>query len=247
MQSKPYLVVSDLHLGAVPRATERAFRAFLAHAADAASGLLINGDLFDFWFEYRAVILREHYRVLAALADVVEAGVPVAFIGGNHDGWAGSFLEDEVGVRVLKGPLVMELAGRRTLVAHGDGLGSGDLGYRILRGVIRHPLTVGAFRALHPDLGVRIAQHASATEARQHGGGRSNAGRAEFLATWADEQMLSDPSLDLIVVGHSHMPVLEELRPGRYYVNTGDWIEHFTYLSLDPAGGPPELLRWPIG
>ena len=245
MQSKPYLVVSDIHLGAVPRETERAFRAFLDHAAATASGLLINGDLFDFWFEYRAVILREHFRVLAALAAVVEAGVPVNFIGGNHDGWAGDFLRDEVGVRVLAGPLHLELAGRRALVAHGDGLGAGDLGYRILRRVIRHPLTVGAFRALHPDVGVRIAQRASSTEARQGGGGRSNAGRAEFLATWAAEQMAADSSLDLVVVGHSHTPVLEELFPGRYYVNTGDWLEHFTYLSLAPGGGPPELLHWP--
>ena len=32
-------------------------------------GTLLGGDLFDFWFEYRHVILREHFRVVAALAD----------------------------------------------------------------------------------------------------------------------------------------------------------------------------------
>src|SRR4028118_579595 len=103
MESKPVYVVSDIHLGAVPAATERAFRRFLDHVAEDASELLINGDLFDFWFEYRSVILREHYRVLAKLADVVEAGVPVSFVGGNHDAWAGSFLRDEVGVTLLDG------------------------------------------------------------------------------------------------------------------------------------------------
>ena len=75
MNERPLLVVSDIHLGAVPAATERAFRGFLSFAADRASGLLINGDLFDFWFEYRSVVLREHYRVLASLAEVVERGL----------------------------------------------------------------------------------------------------------------------------------------------------------------------------
>src|SRR3982750_4272061 len=125
MSEKPVYVVSDTHLGAVPRETERAFRGFLDHVAQHASALLINGDLFDFWFEYRHVILREHFRVVAALADVVDAGVKVWFVGGNHDAWAGSFLRDEVGVEVLHGPAVLELAGRRTLVGHGGGGGGG--------------------------------------------------------------------------------------------------------------------------
>src|SRR5215211_1640097 len=164
MSDLPYLIVSDAHLGAVPRATEAAFRDFLAHVPGAASGLLINGDLFDFWFEYGTVILREHYRTLAALATVVEAGVPVTFMGGNHDAWAGSFLRDEVGIALLDGPTELELAGRWTLVAHGDGVGRGDYKYRALKRFIRSPVVVGAFRVLHPDLGTRIARIASTTE-----------------------------------------------------------------------------------
>src|SRR3954466_6103402 len=145
MSEKPVYVVSDTHLGAVPRDTERAFRGFLAHAAAEAQSLLINGDLFDFWFEYRSVILREHFRVVAKLADVVDAGVPVTFVGGNHDAWAGSFLRDEVGIRVVEGPLEMDLGGRRALVAHGDGVGSGDVKYRMLKAVIRSRASIRAF------------------------------------------------------------------------------------------------------
>src|SRR3712207_4283753 len=144
MSDKPFVITSDVHLGAVPASTERAFRAFLHHVRESASGLLINGDLFDFWFEYRTVIPREHYRVLAALADVVDAGVPVSFLGGNHDWWTGSFLRDEVGVEVLDGPVERTLGGRRVLVAHGDGVGRGDLGYRVLKRFMRNPLIVGA-------------------------------------------------------------------------------------------------------
>ena len=243
--AKPYLVVSDIHLGAVPESTERGFREFLRFAAEHASGLLINGDLFDFWFEYRTVIPGRHFRVLAALADVVDAGVPVHFVGGNHDAWGGAFLRDEVGVRLVDGPQELVLAGRRALVAHGDGVGRGDLKYRALRRLIRHPWTVGAFRLLHPDWGSRIADLASSTDVKLADHDPAAKNRAAYIAAWAHERLAADPTLELVLAGHCHQPVLEEVEPGRYYANTGDWIHHFTYLSI-PAVGAPELRRWPI-
>ena len=245
MENKPILVVSDIHLGAVPTATERGFRAFLDHAARAAAALVINGDLFDFWFEYRHVILREHFRVVARLADLVEAGVPVTFIGGNHDAWAGSFLRDEVGVDVRVGPVEMDLGGRRTLLAHGDGVGRGDFKYRALKRVIRSGAAVGAFRALHPDLGRRIARMASSTEHRAGTADAGSSGRAAFIQSWAEELMRSRPELDLVLAGHAHVASRVEVGPGRFYVNSGDWIgPEWSYVELPAVGGPPELRSW---
>lgn len=245
MSQKPVYVVSDTHLGAVPRETERAFRGFLDHVAAQAQALLINGDLFDFWFEYRSVILREHYRTVAKLADVVDAGVKVWFVGGNHDAWAGSFLRDEVGIELLNGPVELMLAGRRTLVAHGDGVGKGDFKYRALKAVIRHPLSVGAFRFLHPDWGRRIAGVASSTEHKAGNGDAAARGRAAFIRHWAHEQLRADPGLDLVLAGHAHLATVEEVEPGRFYVNSGDWLGDYEYVVLPPGGGPPELRAWP--
>jgi UDP-2,3-diacylglucosamine hydrolase len=237
-------VVSDIHLGAVPATTERAFRRFLTFAGESASALLINGDLFDFWFEYRSVVLREHYRVLAALAEVVESGLKVWFVGGNHDAWGGSFLRDEVGVELVSGPVEMELGGRRTLVAHGDGVGAGDLKYRALKACIRHPAIVGAFRQLHPDWGAWIAGRVSTTDAKSQFSDAMAAGRARYIREWALATMAADPTLELVIAGHSHVPLVEEVAPGRYYANSGDWIHHRTYLALPAGGGPPELRDW---
>ncbi|HEY0155607.1 MAG TPA: UDP-2,3-diacylglucosamine diphosphatase [Longimicrobium sp.] len=246
MQSKPAYIVSDIHLGAVPRETERAFRRFLDHAAEHAGSLLINGDLFDFWFEYKSVILREHFRVVAKLADVVEAGVPVSFVGGNHDAWAGSFLRDEVGVKLLDGPVEMELGGRRALVAHGDGVGRGDYKYRALRKVIRHPASIAAFRRLHPDTGRRIAGLASSTEHKADSGDQAAKGRAAFIRGWAEEQLARMPHVGLVVAGHAHVPEVVQVAPGRFYANSGDWIRSYTYLVLPLAGGAPEVRGWEV-
>jgi UDP-2,3-diacylglucosamine hydrolase len=246
MPEKPFLIVSDIHLGAVPRSTERAFREFLAHAAETASGLLINGDLFDFWFEYRTVIHREHYRVLAQLTEVIEAGVPTWFVGGNHDAWGGSFLRDEVGIQLLEGPAKLELAGRRALVVHGDGVGGGDRAYRLLRWILRNPLTIRAFRQLHPDWGSRIARFVSTTEDKVGTDPDSVRCRAGYVQDWAAEQLAADAELDLVIAGHVHVPAIVEIAPERYYVNAGDWINHYTYVSIMPAESAPRLERWPM-
>jgi UDP-2,3-diacylglucosamine hydrolase len=245
MENRPVYVVSDIHLGAVPEATERAFRSFLRQVAEEASFLLVNGDLFDFWFEYRHVVLAEHYRVLAALRDVVEAGVRVAFVGGNHDAWAGPFLRDVVGMELHRGPVEMTLGGRRTLVAHGDGVGRGDLKYRALKRLIRNPVTVGAFRAIHPDLGRRIALLASRTERKAASGEDPAAsGRAAFIRGWGLERLRDDPGLDLVLAGHAHVASCTEAAPGRFYVNSGDWLNTFDYVVLPAGGGAPELRQW---
>jgi UDP-2,3-diacylglucosamine hydrolase len=244
MSEKPVYVVSDTHLGAVPRETERAFRGFLDHVATHAQALLINGDLFDFWFEYRHVILREHFRAVAGLADVVDAGVKVWFVGGNHDAWAGSFLRDEVGIELLNGPVEMTLGGRRALVAHGDGVGSGDLKYRALKAVIRHPVSIGAFRVLHPDFGRWVAGRASSTGHKAGGGDAAASGRAAYIRRWAEERLRADPSLELVLAGHAHVASVDEVEPGRFYVNSGDWLGSFDYVVLPAGGGPPELRDW---
>lgn len=245
MNEKPVYVISDIHLGAVPASTEAAFRDFLRHVAREASELVINGDLFDFWFEYRTVIQSRHYRVLAALADVVDAGVVVRFLGGNHDAWGNAFLREEVGIDVLPDRAELMLAGYRALLVHGDGVGSGDYGYKALKRIIRNPIAVTAFRLLHPDLGSRIARLVSTTEGKQGNASGANPVRAADLHAWAARQLQNRPDLDLVLTGHTHTPAVEECAPGRYYVNTGDWINHFTYLVLAP-GAPPELEVWKV-
>lgn len=250
MPSKPVFLVSDIHLGAVPQETEEAFRRWLLHVKEAGSFLIINGDLFDFWFEYRRVILAEHVRVLALLADLVDSGVRVLAMGGNHDWWGGDFLRHRIGIEFRQDPVRLEIgkageAGRVSLlVAHGDGLGSGDLGYRALRLLLRGRLTRWLFRWLHPDLGIPIADRFSGTRQQLRSPeARPDDGRARFLANWAAEQLERDAGIDIVALGHAHQPAVREVAPGRFYVNTGDWVVHRSYVTIG-SSGTPELHEW---
>lgn len=229
-------VISDVHLGGVPADNEARFLDFLGHVAERADALVIAGDLFDFWFEYRSVVLRRHFAALRRLADVVDAGVEVRMIGGNHDAWGGGFLEEEVGLQWLEGPAVTEIGGRTTYLAHGDGLADGDWSYRLLKRVVRSEPARRAFRALHPDLAARVVRRLTRTPERGQAEPSGEPERARALAEHAVEILGGRRDLDLVVFGHAHRPELREVEPGRHYLNPGDWIHSFSYGIVTPGG-----------
>lgn len=234
-------IISDVHLGALPRDGENSFVRWLEDVGSRTDQLLINGDLFDYWFEYRSVIPRGYTRVLGLLGRLVDSGVRIGMTGGNHDWWGGDFLREEIGIDFWQDPVRIEVAGRTLLLAHGDGLGPGDGGYRALRRVLRHPWIVGAFGALHPDLGGRIARRVSRTEGKVAPYGPDSP-RAVALRDWALGELDRDRSLDWIALGHSHVPECLPAGGGRFYLNSGDWLHHRSFLTLHPGEDP--LLEW---
>lgn len=220
--------MSDAHLGFADGDVERAVISFLRHVATHAGSLVINGDLFEFWFEWRTVIPRRGFRTIAALADVADAGVPVVMIAGNHDCWGGDVLRQDVGVDYRFGPWLGEIGGWRTRIEHGDGLRPReDKGYRLLRRVLRHPLAIRTFRWLHPDLATPLATHSSNTS-RSYSSPDAGRGLRDAAVRAAE----SDPSLDLVVFGHSHVATLERLPNGTVYGNPGSWLDAPTFLHI---------------
>lgn len=236
-------LASDVHLGAAPPAHEQAFLSWLRHVAPRASGLILNGDLFDFWFEYRWGVTRGHDLVLACLKELVDDGLPVTLVGGNHDWWGGRYLREEIGVEFLPAPTLRTIAGRRTLLAHGDGLGAGDQVYRAVRTVLRSPVTRAAFGLLPIGLGDRVARGVSSTEDRWDQWGPKQQARSAALEAFALGRLRDDPELELVLLGHTHLPLVREAAPGQWYVNSGDWVFHQSFVVLSP-GHPPELRDW---
>ena len=238
MLPAPCLLMSDAHLGAAPSERERDFVAFLDHARRSAGSVVINGDLFDFWFEWRTVMPRGHVRVLGALAALADAGTPVVMTAGNHDAWGGDVLTREIGVRLVHGDWDGTLGGWRAHISHGDGLRAReDRRYRAIKRVMRHPLAIRAFGVLHPDLATRVASGTS-THSRSQ---RKSDGGAGLRAV-AHEYLGAHRETELVVFGHSHAATLERVAGGGVYANPGAWMDRPAYLVIGPER--IELRAW---
>jgi UDP-2,3-diacylglucosamine hydrolase len=233
----PAYIISDAHLGFAPADVEDSVVGFLEAISDTAGSLVIAGDLFEFWFEWKEVIPRRAFPALKALARVRDSGVPILMLAGNHDCWGGSFLREELGIDYRLEPFVGSIAGWTSRVEHGDGVRPReDRGYRVLRSVIRHPLPRRIFKALPPDFASRIAYGSSHTS-RSY----KSVDDGAALKAAAGEQLASDARLELVVYGHSHMPALERLGSG-IYANAGSWLDAPTFIHLTPER--ISLRRW---
>lgn len=242
MRAATIVFMSDAHLGAESREREAAregrLHDFLAHLPGRASELYVVGDLFDFWFEYRTAIPRRHFGTLAMLSRLRDAGIAITYLAGNHDFWLGRFLADELGVRTVADSVTVEAQGRRLWVHHGDGLVGGDLGYRVLKKVLRNRLSVGLYQTLHPDLGIPLAHLVSGWSRRSRGHGPL---QPERLWREIAEPRFRD-GFDGVLVGHFHH-VHGERRDGRDFFVLGDWIDHFSYVELED--GRLQMKTWP--
>ncbi len=237
------LVVGDSHLGSADPGDQSAFHDFLSAVPSMGSRLVIMGDLFDFWFEYKFVIPRRPFATLARIAALAQAGIAIEAFGGNHDRWGGSFWSRDLGIPFHREGAELVLSGRRSWVIHGDGLTETKLGGRIIHRVTRHPLTVGAFRALHPDIGFWLANRLSGGLAEANRTPEAMDRAAAAQERYARALLDRRPELALVLMAHTHRPRLVEHRPGRFYLNAGQWMSDRSYAVIDEAG--IRLMKWP--
>ena len=238
MLNTPCHIVSDLHLGVANAEVERSFEAYLAGITGKIPTLIINGDLFDFWFEWKTVIPRRGFRTLAALAALRDSGTEILYIAGNHDCWGGDVLREDVGVEYHVGPWEGSIGPWRVRVEHGDGLREvEDRKYRMVRPIMRSPLAIGMFRRLHPDWATRLASgssNASRTYSARDGG--------EGLRAIGHARLESEADLDVAVYGHSHVAALERVGARQVFANAGSWLDAPTYIEITDSS--IQLLRW---
>jgi len=231
----PVYFISDAHLGSSGNPDDDAPRLarlvpFLRRVAERrAERLYILGDLFDFWFEYAHVMPWRHAGILGEIRRVVDAGVPVTFLGGNHDWWAGRSIERFAGVAVYRDPVTASHQGRRLFLAHGDGLSTGgDVGYRVLRATLRNPAVIALLRCVHPDLAYAFG-HRLSRFSREHLTARRFEVRPE-LAAFVDAALARGH--DAFLMGHLHARHAEP-RPGGMLYILGDWMTLFSALRLE--------------
>ncbi len=235
---KKIYFLSDFHLGAPDHASsllrERKIVEFLEEIRHDADQIFIVGDMFDFWYEYRRVVPKGFVRILGKLAELSDAGIGLHFFLGNHDMWMDDYLQQELSMAVYRDPVPFRFNDKQFLIGHGDGLGPGDRGYKMLKKVFRNPFCQKLFGIFPPYMGIGLADFFSRKS-------RQATGKSEEVFQGADQEwliiycreMLRQAHYDYFIFGHRHLPIDYKLTEDSRYINLGDWIRYFTYAVFD--------------
>ncbi|MBU2492577.1 MAG: UDP-2,3-diacylglucosamine diphosphatase [Bacteroidetes bacterium] len=223
-----YFFVSDLHFGLLSNEKENSreelFIEFLNYVKENGNQLFILGDLFDYWFEYRRVIQKGFFRTFTALKSITDSGISVHYLIGNHDFMHRDFFEKEIGVKLYKDELDINIEGKKFFLGHGDGLIKNDTGYNILKKILRNKFLQRLFSLIHPDLGIYIAS-SSSRKSRDYTS-KKNYGEEDGLFE-AARCKIKD-GYDYVLFGHSHVRAFENYNNG-FYINLGTWLDSPCY------------------
>jgi UDP-2,3-diacylglucosamine hydrolase len=228
---------SDFHLGLKagpdPAGREKKVVRWLSSVAPDAKEIYLLGDVFDFWWEYKLVVPRGFTRFLGTISSLTDSGIPVHFFTGNHDMWVTDYLSGECGVIVHTEPLT-KIFDRNTFhLAHGEGLGSKNIGYRILLSIFRNkPLRI-LYSAMHPLIGVGIGHKWSLNSRLGKGISLDFLGEEkEDLIRYA-RTLLKDNKIDYFIFGHRHLVLSYRLSEGPEIIFLGDWVHDGSYAEWD--------------
>ena len=224
--------ISDVHLGELPKEKEvhrvNYFMNFLKHIEHSAVRIFFVGDLFDFWFEYKYVIPKKHFNILNQLARLIQKNIEIHYLPGNHDFYLGRFLYEELGIKTYEGNWQGTLDNKKFYLYHGDGIAKRDTGYRILKKIIRNPISIKLYRLIHPDLGIPFARFVSGSSRKYTN--KIKLRDYDDYIEFANKRF--SEGYDYVIMGHRHEPLVHE-ENGKKYVNLGDWLTNFSYGVFD--------------
>ena len=227
---------SDNHLGA-PNSSEsiireKLFVSWLDIIKKDAQVIFLLGDLFDFWFEYYNSVPKGFTRVLGKLAELSDLGIKIYFFVGNHDYWTRDYFTKEIGMEVIKKPAEFKINNKLFFIGHGDGLGPGDFKYKFLKRIFRNPLFIFLFRINYPWFGIPLGNFFSRKNKILSGNNIKFISKENEILYHFCKKKLNVKHYDFFVFGHRHLPLKIELGNNSYYFNTGDWINHYSFLHF---------------
>lgn len=234
--------VSDAHFGLDGNGERERidrFRSFAARVRARAAELYIVGDFFDFWIEYENAVRPEYFPILHELRGIVEAGVTVRYVAGNHDFAVESFLEKHVGLTFSRGCVDVELQGRRVRISHGHKIGR-KLPQRLLDALLNSKTLRTLYKLLHPDVGVRFGELMSRASRMKHRKNGTPPAALEKYRRAARARLMSGKS-DLVIFAHTHYGEILRFGEGEY-CNTGSWMDNYDYAVLQD--GKIRLMKW---
>ena len=233
MKKDKIYFASDFHLGSPnlkdSHTRERKIISWLCSIEKDAKAIYLVGDIFDFWYEYKKVVPKGFVRLQGKLAEMCDHGININFIVGNHDMWVNNYFQKEIGLNVFENEILIEENNQKILVCHGDGLGSGNISFKLIKKIFKSNICRWLFSRIHPNLGVSLAHLWSNASRRKNMKKTSN--NHEHLINYCKKKQKNNP-IDYYVFGHLHSPNIENIDSKAKYINTGDWIQHCSYGVL---------------
>jgi len=236
------LFISDLHLTEGRPAANEAFFAFIEGTARSADALYILGDLFEYWAGDDDLADPFNAVIAGFLRGLSRDGVKLGVMQGNRDFLFGERFCEATGAELLADPLVVDFAGTRTLLMHGDTLCTRDTDYQEWRRVARSERIQRDFLAR--PLAERLSM---AVEMREKSSAAVGAKAMEIMDVddGAVREALRQHGAVRLIHGHTHRPGRHELdvdgrRCERWVLP--DWYGAGGYLEL--SGARPRLIRF---
>jgi len=226
-------VISDIHLATHACKAKKVLRYLKSITPEV---LVLNGDIIDSWRFSRNFFPKPHLKVVRQFIKMLEKGVKIVYITGNHDEFLRKFNHTRMGNLQIVNQLVLDLDGNKTWIFHGDifdhvihrakwlaKLGAATYG---LLAMVNIPVNV-LLRAI---------------------------GFKEWIIYKSMKQKLVKEKPELsdfeqavsriaavkecrtVICGHTHIPK-DKLFIGEKvtvrYLNCGDWLENFTAAEYD--------------
>lgn len=226
-------VISDIHLATHACKAKKVLKYLKSVSPEV---LVLNGDIFDSWRFSRNYFPKAHLKVVRQLVKMLEKGVHIFYITGNHDEFLRKFNQTKMGNLKIVNQLILELNGQKTWIFHGDifdhiihqakwlaKLGASTYG---LLTVINKPVNI-----LLQSLGFRELIIYKRMKMKLV---KEKPELSKFEQTVS--KTAAERDCVTVICGHTHVPkdklIIDEKISVRY-INCGDWVENCTAAEYD--------------
>jgi UDP-2,3-diacylglucosamine pyrophosphatase LpxH len=214
------LIISDLHLGS-HNSKEKEILELLKNKE--FDELILAGDVIDF------IKIPTFTKITHSIFNyIISNNIKVIYIIGNHDNSFDSFDDKLLGNVHFMESYNFNYSGRSYHIEHGHKLDSGIVGMHFL---IKFVSIIQDFfeRKFNIELSRFIKLFTTS--------------KKRVKRIW---NFLHKSKCDVFIVGHTHFPEalvwIDENQNIKTYINTGDWVEHSTYVEI--KDGLARLKKW---
>ncbi len=208
------LIISDIHMGSLYSKESKLYKLLNEIKFDE---IILAGDIIDF---IKVPTFTEHTADLFnKISELNKNNVNIIYVVGNHDIAFGKFIGKTVAGIKFVAEYGFEYAGRKYKIQHGD---------KYETGIIHWRFTMNLVSIFH-DLLERVFKWNLAAWWVKHKTKKRKLRRVWDIMQW-------NKDADVFIMGHTHMPEVviwvNQEDNLKTYVNTGDWVEHSTYVLI---------------